>query len=209
MSMKSIYSILTALCTIASPCLAQPYLEKTANVILEFMDSFDSSALSDTVIVSVRDVDGKDWAGRFVKGHAAKLPYGKYEVVARNGDHGFYDVHATIEVSSQVVTARIGMIWAGLENDGPVEQLRGVIKAQSFSQSDTCRAAGLYNRIAYDARIDQASGSFNFGGVWPGMYSLACEVNGKWYSLGTAKINAVTPHLEFDLTKAETRDKAN
>lgn len=77
-------------------------------------------------IDSFIDERGRDWRTAFVKGRATGIPFGTYRLVVEAGADGFYDTETKLEIFGNVF-ARIGLDWAGLENDGPGAHFRGII----------------------------------------------------------------------------------
>jgi hypothetical protein len=132
------------------------------------------------------------------------IPYGAYRLVVEAGADGFYEAETKLEIFGNVFT-KIGLDWAGLENDGPGAHFRGILKGRTFSKADSCRASGLYLRIEYDSPLDPVTGMFDFGFIRPGTYVLTCAINQAAIVVGTVSLNNSSPAQSFDVTGGTPR----
>jgi hypothetical protein len=197
--MKQIGKVLLFLLSLTSGhSQSQARSDRSATVTILAVNAW-GSVLPKWSIHSFIDEQGKEWRTAFVKGRAVGIPYGTYRLVVEAGADGFYDEETKLEISGNVF-AKIGLDWAGLENDGPGAHFRGILKGSTLSKSDTCRASGLYLRRDYDSPLDPATGAFDFGFIRPGTYALTCVINQAVVVVGTVRLNNSTPAQSFDIT---------
>jgi len=125
------------------------------------------------------------------------IPYGKYRLAVIDEVTGSV-AETIVEVESAEIFMKLGLRWSGIESDGPAPNaFRGKVVGRTSSRGDSCRASGVYLRSQYDSELTVATESFDFGAVWPGLYTVECVIKGKLLHFGPVDIKWSTPPIVF------------
>lgn len=148
---------------------AQP-VPKLATLKLQVVDSFGAK-VDQWELASFRDRTGRDWKTAFRVDGTATLPVGDYTM--RLESFVFFPLEAKVAVDYPASIYVAGLIFAGIENTPPSDDLRGKFEAPPGAGA-WCKISGLYTQSTYFAPI-QSNGTFIFPFVPVGTYVLICR----------------------------------
>jgi hypothetical protein len=148
----------------------QPAVKKMAALKLQVVDSFGGKA-EQWEVASFRDRTGREWKTAFEPNGTATVPPGDYTL--RIESLVFFPFEAIVSVQPPSSIYMAGLIFAGLENTPPSDDLRGRFESPPGGDA-WCKISGLYTKSTYFAAI-QSDGRFVFPFVPVGAYVLICR----------------------------------
>jgi hypothetical protein len=121
-------------------------------------------------IDAFRDGSGREFKTAFDNAGNAMVPAGIYHL--RVESEIFLPFEATVSVSEPGATYIAGLLFAGIENVAPFEDLKGRFAARP-PEGAWCKLSGLFAPDNYFALV-LSDGSFVFRSVHAGKYVLIC-----------------------------------